>query len=126
MMAAQADAACEATGTTRNGFREKRLVTQVGTIALRIPKLRRGSYFPDGLIERWSRADRAVICAVAETCALGVSTRKVGGVLERMGANRLSKGAVSRICAALDAEVAELRSRQLLAGASPPRRGARG
>lgn len=113
MMAAQADAMCEATGTARNGFRERRLETQVGTITPGIPKLRRGTYFPDGLVERWSRVDRAVICAVAETCALGVSTRKVGRVLERMGADRLSKGAVSRICAALDAEVAELRSRQL-------------
>ena len=113
MMAAQADAMCEATGTARNGFRERRLETQVGTITLGIPKLRRGTYFPDGLAERRSRVDRAVICAVAETCALGVSTRKVGRVLERMGADRLSKDAVSRICAALDAEVAELRSRQL-------------
>ena len=108
MMAAQADAACEAAGTTRNGFRERRLETQVGTITLRIPKLRQGTYFPDGLVERWSRVDRAVICAVAEMCALGVSTRKVGRVLERMGADRLSKDAVSRICSALDAEVAEL------------------
>ena len=49
MMSAQADAACEATGTTRNGFRERRLETQVGTITLRIPKLRQGTYFPDGL-----------------------------------------------------------------------------
>ena len=85
MMSAQADAACEATGTTRNGFRERRLETQVGTITLRIPKLRQGTYFPDGLVERWSRVDRAVICAVAEMYALGVSTRKVGKVLERMG-----------------------------------------
>lgn len=54
-----------------------------------------------------------MICAVAEMYALGVSTRKVGKVLERMGADRLFKDAVSRICAALDAEVAELRSRQL-------------
>ena len=113
MMSAQADAACEAAGTTRNGFRERRLETQVGTITLRIPKLRQGTYFPDGLVERWSRVDRAVICAVAEMYALGVSTRKVGKVLERMGADRLSKDAVSRICSALDAEVAELRSRQL-------------
>lgn len=113
MVAAQADAMCEATGTARNGFRERRLETQVGTITLRIPKLRRGTYFPDGLVERWSRVDRAVICAVAEMYALGVSTRKVGRVLERMGADRLSKDAVSRISAALDAEVAELRSRQL-------------
>lgn len=60
-----------------------------------------------------SRVDRAVICTVAEMYALGVSTRKVGKVLERMSADRLSKDAVSRICTALDAEVAELRSRQL-------------
>ena len=53
MMAAQADAMREATGTARNGFRERRLETQVGTITLRIPKLRRGTYFPDGLVERW-------------------------------------------------------------------------
>ena len=86
MMAARADAMCEATGTARNGFRERRLETQVGTITPGIPKLRRGTYFPDGLVERWSRVDRAVdLCAVAETCALGVSTRKVGRVLERMG-----------------------------------------
>lgn len=113
MMAAQADAMCEATGTARNGFRERRLETQVGTITLGIPKLRRGTCFPDGAVERWSRVDRAVICAVAETCALGASTRKVGRVLERMGADRLPEDAVSRICAALDAEVAELGSRQL-------------
>ena len=113
MMAARADAVCEATGTARNGFRERRLETQVGTITLRIPKLRRGTHFPDGLVERWSRVGRAVICAVAEMHAPGVSTRKVGKALERMGADRLSKDAVSRICAALDAEVADLRSRQL-------------
>ena len=112
MMAAQADAMCEATGTARNGFRERRLETQVGTITLRMPKLRRGTYFPDGLVERWSRVDRAAICAAAEMHALGASTRRVGRVLERMGADRLSKDAVSRICAALDAEVAELGSRQ--------------
>ena len=66
MMAAQADAACEAAGTTRNGFRERRLETQVGTITLRIPKLRQGTYFPAGLVEGWSRVDRAVLCAGAE------------------------------------------------------------
>ena len=113
MMAAQADAAREATGTSGNGLRERRLETRVGTIALRIPKLRRGAYFPDGPAERWSRVDRAVTCAVAETCALGVSMRRAGKVLERMGAGRLSKGAVSRTCAAPGDEVAELRSRRL-------------
>ena len=108
MMAAQADTACETAGMTRNGFRERRLETQVGTITLRIPKPRRGAYFPDGVVERRVRVDRAVICAIAEMYSLGVSTRKVGRVLELMGAGQLSKDAVSRICAALDAEVAEL------------------
>ena len=78
MMAAQANAMCEATGTARNGFRERHFETQVGTIKLRIPKMRRGTYFPDGAVERWSRIDRVAICDVAEMYTLGVSTRKVG------------------------------------------------
>lgn len=113
VMSAQADAACEETGTSRNGFRERRLETQVGTITLGIPKLREGTYFPEGIIERWGRVDRAVVRAASEMFALGVSTRKVGKVLERMGAARLSKDRVSRICSELDAEVSELRSRDL-------------
>lgn len=113
MMAARADAAREATGTTRSGFRERRLETQVGTITLGMPRPRRGTYLPDGPVERCSGVDRAAVCAVAETRALGASTRKVGRVLERMGADRLSRDAASRICAALDAEVAGLRPRRL-------------
>ena len=113
VMSAQADAMCEETGTSRNGFRERRLETQVGAITLRIPKLREGTYFPEGIVERWSRVDRAVICAASEMFALGVSTRKVGKVLEKMGAARLSKDRVSRICSELDAEVSELRGRDL-------------
>lgn len=69
---AQADAMCEETGTSRNGFRERRLETQVGAITLRIPKLREGTCFPEGVVERWSRVDRAVICAASEMFALGV------------------------------------------------------
>ena len=59
MMAAQADAAREATGTSGNGLRERRLETRVGTIALRIPKLRRGAYFPDGPAEVFHAGTRA-------------------------------------------------------------------
>lgn len=113
VMSAQADAMCEETGTSRNGFRERRLETQVGAITLGIPKLREGAYFPEGIVERWSRVDRAVICAASEMFALGVSTRKVGKVPEKMGAARLSKDRVSRICFELDAEVSELRGRDL-------------
>ena len=71
---ARADAACEATGTMRSGLCERRLETQVGTVTLRMPKVRQDTYFPDGRVERWGRVDRAVICTVAETCAPGVST----------------------------------------------------
>lgn len=57
----------------------------VGDIVLRIPKLRAGTYFPEGLIERYSRADRAVAAAVAESWANGVSTRKMERVARKMG-----------------------------------------
>lgn len=113
VMSAQADATCEETGTSRNGFRERGLETQVGAITLRIPKPREGTCFPEGIVERWSRVDRAVICAASEMFALGVSTRKVGKVLEKVGAARLSEDRVSRICFELDAEVSELRGRDL-------------
>lgn len=72
VMSAQADEACEAAGTVRNGFRERRLETQVGTITLRIPKLREGSYSPEGLLECCGRVGRALICAASEMFALGV------------------------------------------------------
>lgn len=113
VMSAQADAMCEETGTSRNGFRERGLETQVGAITLGIPKLREGTCFPEGIVERWSRVDRAVICAASEMFAPGVSTRKVGKVLEKVEAARLSEGRVSRICFELDAEVSELRGRDL-------------
>ena len=113
VMSAQADAMCEETGTSRNGFRERGLETQVGAITLGIPKLREGTCFPEGIVERWSRVDRTVICAASEMFAPGVSTRKVGKVLEKVEAARLSEGRVSRICFELDAEVSELRGRDL-------------
>ena len=82
---AMADAMCEETGTSRNGFRERGLETQVGAITLGTPKLREGTCFPEGVVERWGRVDRAVICAASEMLAPGVSTRKVGKALEKMG-----------------------------------------
>ena len=113
VMSAQADAMCEETGASRNGFRERGLETQVGAITLRIPKLREGTCFPEGIVERRGRVDRAVICAASEMFAPSVSTRKVGKVLEKMRAARLSEDRVSRICFELDAEVSEPRGRDL-------------
>lgn len=112
IMDAQADEACEA-GNQRNGYRERKLTTSVGTINLRIPKLRAGSYFPEDLIERYSRADRAVVAAVSEMVTNGVSTRKVKRVAQSMGIDRMSASQVSRMCSSLDESVADLQERDL-------------
>lgn len=110
IMDEQADMACEGGANSRNGYRERGLVTPAGKITLRIPKLRCGTYFPEGMLERYSRADKAA-AAAAEMYANGVSTRKVERIAQRMGIDRLSSSQVSRICKRLDAEVAALRVR---------------
>ena len=112
IMDAQAEDAC-ADGNQRNGYRERKLTTSVGPITLRIPKLRRGSYFPEDLIERYSRVDRAVIAAVSEMVTCGVSTRKVEKVARTLGVDRMSASQVSRICEVLDAAVEDLQTRDL-------------
>ena len=111
IMDVQADMMCEDQGNTRNGYRERTLVTSVGAITMRIPKVRFGSYFPEDLIERYSRTDQAVIGAVSEMVANGVSTRKVERVAERMGISRMSASQVSRICSSLDEVVSDLQQR---------------
>lgn len=112
IMDAQADEACES-GNQRNGYRERRLVTSVGTINLRIPKLRAGSYFPEDLIERYSRVDRAVIAAVSEMVADGVPARKARRAAQSMGTGRMGAGQMSRMCSSLDDAVADLQERDL-------------
>lgn len=113
IMSAEADQLCDATGNSGNGYRERSLVTCVGTLTLRIPKLRVGSFFPGDVIERYQRVDRAIVAAVSEMYATGTSTRKVQKVAAAMGVERLSKDQVSAICEHLDAEVEELVSRPL-------------
>ena len=112
-MSAEADQMCAATGNSRNGYRERTLTTCVGTLTLRVPKLRSGSFFPDDVLERYQRVDRAIVAAVAEMYATGTSTRKVQKVAQAMGVERLSKDQVSAICGHLDAEVGELVTRPL-------------
>ena len=113
IMSAEADQLCEATKNSRNGYRERRLITCVGTLTLRIPKLRVGSFFPDDVLERYQRVDRAIVAAVAEMYATGTSTRKVQKIAGAMGIERLSKDQVSAIAASLDSEVEELLARPL-------------
>jgi putative transposase len=111
VMSTEADMACEDVGTARNGYRDRKLNTCIGTLNLRMPKVRNGCFFPEDVIERYSRTDRALVAAVAEMYRSGVSTRKVEGVAKTLGVDRLSKDQVSRICAALDAEAADLNGR---------------
>ena len=113
IMDAEADQMCEATGNSRNGYRTRALKTCVGELSLRVPKLRSGSFFPEDVITRYQRVDRALAAAVAEMYATGTSTRKVQRVAERMGVSRLSKDQVSAIARDLDADVAELVGRDL-------------
>lgn len=113
VMDAEADQLCGGGSNSRNGYRERSLATCVGTLTLRIPKLRTGSFFPDDVIERYQRADRALVAAVAEMYATGTSTRKVRRVAEKMGVSRLSKDQVSAIASSLDADIEELCARPL-------------
>jgi putative transposase len=104
--------------TSRNGYRERRWDTRVGTIDLAIPRVRDGNYFPS-LLEPRRRAERALLAVVQEAYVLGVSTRRVDDLVVSLGITGISKSEVSRICAALDAEVETFRNRPLTDTAYP-------
>jgi putative transposase len=99
--------------TSRNGYRDRRWDTRVGTIDLAIPRVRDGNYFPS-LLEPRRRAERALLAVVQEAYLLGVSTRRVDDLVQSLGITGISKSEVSRICAALDAEVETFRNRPLV------------
>ncbi len=98
----------------RNGYRERAWDTRVGTIDLRVPRVRDGSYFP-ALLEPRTRAERALVAVVQEAYVGGVSTRRVDALVKALGLEGISKSQVSRLCAALDEEVERFRMRPLLA-----------
>ncbi|BDU75424.1 IS256 family transposase [Mesoterricola sediminis] len=96
----------------RNGYRDRAWETRLGTMPLRIPKLRQGSYMPDFLEPRRSW-ERAFLSVVSEAYVLGISTRKVEHLVEAMGAKGMSKSEVSRLAKDLDTEVTAFRERPL-------------
>lgn len=98
---------------SRNGYRPRSLKTAVGDVELEIPKLRHGTYYPEGMLARWSRVDTSVAAIVQEMYVCGVSTRKVERVASKLGISSLSSSEVSSLCSDLDAEVAEFRRRDL-------------
>lgn len=101
---------------SRNGYRDRRWDTRVGTIDLAVPKLREGSYFPDWLLRHRRRSEQALASVVAQAYVEGVSTRRVDDLVKAMGIEGISKSEVSRLAAELDAKVAEFRERPLDAG----------
>jgi putative transposase len=101
---------------SRNGYRRREWDTRVGTIELAIPRLRQGTYYPEWLLERRRRAERALATVVATSYLLGVSTRRVEKLAESLGVTRLSKSQVSVMAAELDEMVTQFRSRPLDAG----------
>ncbi|UFS99916.1 IS256 family transposase [Nocardia huaxiensis] len=121
LMSAEADAACGAgygersdnRVNHRNGYRHRDYDTRVGTIDVAIPKLRQGSYFPDWLLERRKRAERALTSVVATCYLLGVSTRRMEKLVESLGITSLSKSQVSMMARDLDAQVEAFRTRPL-------------
>jgi len=124
LMSAEADAVCGAgygersdqRVNTRNGYRRREWDTRAGSIALAIPKLRQGSYFPDWLLERRRRAEAALVTVVATSYLLGVSTRRMEKLVETLGITRLSKSQVSEMARDLDGQVEAFRTRPLDAG----------
>ena len=119
IMDEEADQLCGDGANSRNGYRNRTLETCVGTLNLRIPKLRTGSFFPEDVLERYQRVDRALVAAVAEMYATGTSTRKVQRIAGKMGIERLGRDRVSAIAATLDAEIADLAEGPLDARAIP-------
>lgn len=98
--------------THRNGHRERRWDTRLGTLRLQVPKLREGGYVPS-FIEHRKRSEQALISVIQEAVVKGVSTRKIEAVLEQFGIAGVSAGQVSQLCTTLDEKVRQFRERPL-------------
>jgi len=96
----------------RNGYRDRSWDTRVGSIELKVPRVRDGSFYPVMLDPR-KRAERALVAVVQEAYVQGVSTRRVDDLVQALGMNGISKSQVSRLCQELDGEVERFRTRRL-------------
>jgi transposase-like protein len=121
LLSAEADTVCGAEYAqsspervnSRNGYRHRDLDTRAGTIDVAIPKLRQGTYFPEWLLERRTRAEAALTSVVATCYVLGVSTRRMNKLVQSLGVTGLSRSQVSTMARDLDAHVEDFRTRPL-------------
>jgi putative transposase len=97
---------------SRNGYRERLWETRAGSIDLKIPKLRKGSYFP-GFLEPRRTAEKALAAVIQEAYVQGVSTRSVDELVKAMGMSGISKSQVSRLCTEIDERVNAFLSRPI-------------
>ena len=96
----------------RNGYRERDWQTRVGTVELRIPKLRRGAYFP-AFLEPRRTAEKALTAVIQEAYVQGISTRSVDDLVRAMGMDGVSRSQVSRLCAEIDERVRDFLGRPI-------------
>jgi transposase-like protein len=98
--------------TYRNGHRARQLETRLGTLDLKIPKLRQGSYFP-AFLEPRKTAEKALTAVIQEAWIQGVSTRKIDDLVQALGMTGISKSQVSALCREIDTRVPSFLERPL-------------